>query len=856
MKRAAAGGLIDAAVLGPLRHTPGRTLLAAFAIALGVALGFAIHLINRVAADEMSLAARSMFGVADMAVEASGRGFDETLYPVIARLPGIAVASPVVEAEAKLVGRRGSLTVLGMDAYKSRRLQPAFASLGETASRRDSDSQLPALFLSSSAARSLSLAGGDELEMQVGMRRERFVVAAVLPSEALHERAAVLDISTAQWKFERLGTLSRINLRLAAGSNPQQVRASLTRVIPTHARIVDPGAATNDALRLSRAYRSNLTALALVALFTGGFFVYSTQSLAVLRRRREFALLHALGVTRGEQLALALAGGALIGIMGSLLGLLLGAAIADAGIGLLGGDLGAGLFPGVAPQLQVRLVEAVVFCALGAAVALAGTLRPALDAARTPTATALKAGDVESGLIAPQRAWLRGLFVALLFVLAVGALFAPPVAGLPLPGYVSIALLIVGTVAAMPSILLALLRLLARGGLDTAAGPRAVPFQIAIAHLRGTARYATLSVSAIVVSFSLMIAMAIMVNSFRHSLDLWTQKILPADLYLRSGYGRQSAHLDASAVDGLREIRGIATVRVSRFAEVDVPAGGGYETITLVARDIDTDSAGNTLWMEKVAAGRAPPGTVPVWISEAAADLFSLQPGSTAQLLLAGKPVQVSVRGIWRDYEHQRGAIVMNRDAYVRLTGDAFINGVWIWLAPGADEGIVQQAIRARLPADAEFDMRTPRDIRKLSLQAFDRTFAVTYALELIAILIGLFGISAGTSAQVLARRGEFGVLRHVGLTRAQIAATLAMEGVALGTLGVLAGLAAGAAVSLILIYVVNRQSFHWSMDVFVPAGLVMGLSLALIASAALIAVFSGRQAMRGDVVRAVKEDW
>jgi putative ABC transport system permease protein len=260
--------------------------------------------------------------------------------------------------------------------------------------------------------------------------------------------------------------------------------------------------------------------------------------------------------------------------------------------------------------------------------------------------------------------------------------------------------------------------------------------------------------------------------------------------------------------------------------------------------------------MEKMTDAPLPAGAVPVWISEAAADLFALKPGATTQMLLAGKPVAASVRGVWRDYEHQRGAIVMDRQTYVRLTGDRFINGVWMWLAEDANEDSVQQAIRATLPADAEYDIRTPRDIRRLSLQAFDRTFAVTYALELIAILIGLFGISAGTSAQVLARRSEFGVLRHIGLTRAQIAATLAIEGVGLGALGVIAGLVTGGAVSLILIYVVNRQSFHWSMDVFVPAGLVTGLSVALIASAALIAVFSGRQAMRGDVVRAVKEDW
>lgn len=838
----AAGVVLDAGVFGPLRHAPGRTVLAVIAIALGVALGFAIYLINRVAADEVSLAARSVFGLADLAIGHSGDGFDEDLYPVIARLPGIEVASPVVQVEAKLTGKRGSLTLLGMDAFRSQHLQPSFARLSGTLSPGDVGlSGTPSVYLSASAARSLNLAADDVLEVQVGMRPERFKVAGVLPAAALQDRAGVIDIATAQWKFGRLGKLTGINLRLAPGANPVHVRHSLEAVLPSSARVVTPGDAADDALRLSRAYRSNLTALALVALFTGGFFVYSTQSLAALRRRREFALLHALGVTRNEQLLLILLGGAIVGVSGALIGIAAGIAIAQLGLNVLGADLGAGIFRGTAPTLQLAFAEAAAFCGLGAIVAIVGTLQPALDAARTPTAAALKSGDVTSGQI-PR----RGLLVITLFVLAITILLLPPLVGLPLPGYVSIALLIVGTVIAMPLVLQVLL----------ASAPRwrAVPWEIAIAHLRGTARYATLSVSAIVVSFSLMVAMAIMVTSFRNSLDAWTQRILPADIYVRAGYTSQSSHFTEAAVAALRDIPGIAKLQVSRFAQADLSGQSG--PITLIARDLDVTNADQALWIEQQANTPLPAGAVPVWISEAAADLFALRPGEEFEIVIAGKPVPASVRGIWRDYEHPGGAIVMERQSYVRLSGDDAINTVWFWLAPGASESAVQQQIRDRLPKDFEYDMRTPRELRQLSLQAFDRTFAVTYALELIAILIGLFGISAGTSAQVLARRREFGVLRHIGLTRAQIAATLAIEGAGLGTLGVLAGLMTGGVVSLILIYVVNRQSFHWSMELFVPAGPLAGLSLALIASAAGIAVFSGRQAMRGDVVKAVKEDW
>jgi putative ABC transport system permease protein len=260
--------------------------------------------------------------------------------------------------------------------------------------------------------------------------------------------------------------------------------------------------------------------------------------------------------------------------------------------------------------------------------------------------------------------------------------------------------------------------------------------------------------------------------------------------------------------------------------------------------------------MMSTATNDLPAGALPVWVSEAAADLFSIKSGQQLRFEIAGKPVVASVRGIWRDYEHQGGAIVMDRDAYVTLTGDRAVNTVWFWLDDSADIGKVGNAIRDLLPPGTEHDLRTPGEIRALSLAAFDRTFAITYLLELVAVTIGLFGIAAGISAQVLARRSEFGALRHLGFTRGQVARMLAIEGSVLGALGVIVGLISGTVIGLILIYVVNRQSFHWSMDLRAPVGLLAGLSVALIGAAALIAVVSGRQAMGGEVVRAVREDW
>nr|WP_298726966.1 FtsX-like permease family protein [uncultured Steroidobacter sp.] len=846
--------LIEAAITGPMRRSPGRTLLAVLAIALGVALGLAIYLINRSAADEISLAARSLYGLADLVVEGGADGFDENLYPRIARVPGVAVASPVVEVEARIVGRRGPLTLLGMDGFKSKLLQPAFAAAmvgggtedersGSTSEEAEPENQFNdrSILLSASAARELQLGRGDVVEFQVGVKRERLRVSGVLPPAALQDFAGVVDIATAQWVFERLGKLSRINLRLATGSSPERVKAALANMLPSTVRVTTPGEATDDALRLSRAYRSNLTALALVALFTGGFFVYSTQSLAALRRRREFAVMHAIGVTRTEQLMLMLSGSVIVGVLGAAIGIVLGVMIARVGLSALGADLGAGYFRGLAPGLNVHMVEVAVFSLLGIGVAIAGALRPALDAARVPTASALKAGDITSGEVRAH-----GWTVLTLGVLAAITVSLPPIAGLPLPGFVAIALFLIGCVVAMPSVVRFVLRHAPRW-------PR-IPYEIAIAQIAGTARYATLSVSSIIVSFSLMASMAIMVTSFRDSLDQWTQKVLPADLYVRVGYVGQSSYLDEWLARSMAAVPGVEHAEYSRLARVQLSAD--RPALALIARSMNRDHPDQTLWMMSSASNDIPAGAVPVWISEAASDLFAIEAGEEIRFELAGKQVVASVRGVWRDYEHQNGAIVMARDEYVALTGDHAVNTVWFWLAEGADLAKVGNAIRDLLPPGVDYDMRTPGELRELSLAAFDRTFAITYLLELVAVTIGLFGIAAGISAQVLARRSEFGALRHLGFTRGQVATMLAIEGSVLGALGVIVGLIAGTVISLILIYVVNRQSFHWSMDLSAPVGLLSGLSVALIAAAALIAVVSGRQAMGGDVVRAVREDW
>jgi putative ABC transport system permease protein len=251
-------------------------------------------------------------------------------------------------------------------------------------------------------------------------------------------------------------------------------------------------------------------------------------------------------------------------------------------------------------------------------------------------------------------------------------------------------------------------------------------------------------------------------------------------------------------------------------------------------------------------------GATPAWISEPLSRLYRLSPGDNLDLPLAGRTVKVQVAGVWRDYGRQFGAVALRRSDYLRITSDAGANEGGLFLQPGADRGEVLGRIRKALPPDlaAQTEVAPSAEIRRAALRIFDRSFAVTYALEAVAVLVGVAGVAATVSAQTLARRREFGMLRHVGAGRGQILAMLALEGAFLGAVGAVAGLALGAAMGQVLIQVVNPQSFNWTMETRWPWGLLGGLALSLTLASSLTALLAGRSALSADAVRAVREDW
>jgi putative ABC transport system permease protein len=246
----------------------------------------------------------------------------------------------------------------------------------------------------------------------------------------------------------------------------------------------------------------------------------------------------------------------------------------------------------------------------------------------------------------------------------------------------------------------------------------------------------------------------------------------------------------------------------------------------------------------------------PAWISEALQDLYGYQMGDVLQIPLAGRMQKFTIAGIWRDYARLSGSVVISRRAYAAATGDESANEGSIWLNTGADAGATERMLRLAVGNGDALDITTSTALHERSLQIFDRAFAITYALEIIAVIIGLTGVSFAASSTALARRAEFGMLRHIGMLRRQVIAMLADEGILTSAFGVVYGLGLGIALSLVLVYVINRQSFNWSIDLAVPVWQLALLSAVLIGAAAVTAIWSGRAAVSEDAVRAVREDW
>jgi putative ABC transport system permease protein len=543
--------------------------------------------------------------------------------------------------------------------------------------------------------------------------------------------------------------------------------------------------------------------------------------------------------------------------------------LAAVALAVLGGDLGGGYFPGVTPRLQWSSGAALVYGVLGVAAAAVGGWWPARQAERLPPAQTLKGMGLAPGSSGQHR-WTGVILIIL------GALLAnaPPVFGIPLAAYLSVALILLGGISALPGGIALLY-----DALSPWVAHHVLPL-LAVERARRQRNTAAIAISGVVASLSLAVALTVMVTSFRQSVTSWLDVVLPAGMYVRmanSATAGDSVYFEPEFVQKVSLLLGVKKLVAIRVSSLQMEPT--RPPVALIARPLDDPLSSLPLVGMPVPLPAHLATTlgdvVPVFVSEAFADLYQVNPGQTFKPFGTIDPANNQIKatlsganffvaGIWRDYARQHGSIAMDQADFVRLSGDHRVNDLALWLGDGVDPEQVQLGIRLLVEevsgrdssASQLLEFSSAAKIRSTSLAIFDRSFAVTYWLQAVAIAIGLFGVAASFSAQVLARRKEFGLLVHLGLTRRQILSVVAGEGFVWTLIGSIAGLILGLAVAVVLVDVVNPQSFHWTMDLAIPWLRLMALCAAVVLAGTLTAWLAGGSAAGRDAVLAVKEDW
>ena len=811
------------------------TALSMLAIALGVALGYAIHLINDAALADFSQAMKSVQGEPDavLAPQDSAGRVPLALVNQLARDASVALVVPVIETRVRI----GELAVrlIGLDVFSAGLLMP------DLLPRQDATVAGGGIFDDGVYASPVLLARlpskvGAGVTATRGDATWSTRIAGDLPAARPDDLLLVADIARVQARFGPADGVGEVRIRLAPDTK-------LANWLATWKDRLPPGlslrAATDNQVRLSnisRAYRVNLNVLAMVALLTGGFLVFATQLTAVAQRSTQFALLGVLGLSPRMRLAQVLLEGLAIGVPGAVIGLALGWALAVAFTRLAGGDLGGGFFSGSTPVIVPEALPALGFFVLGCVASLSGALYPAWLNRVQPLAQALKTGFAQQPPAAPGQAHgphpTRPAALALIAGTAFGLTLLPPAWDLPLAGYAAIALVLALGIAAAPLVTQRVFAALARRELAAAE-------RVAVQNVGQAPLMAQVAASGLIVSFALTVSMVTMVSSFRVALEQWLDAVLPAPYYMRS----KGLPLPAELLAAL-ERPDAPFARVERMAVGTASLDPQRPPVAVLVRELDrADPSARLPFAGEVFT--APAGNIPVWISEPMQQLYRLQTGQTLRLPLLGREVEVFVGGVWRDYSRQFGAVVIAAADYRALGGRVEATDLALWPRRDAgDDATAQRWVREQA-ARHGIDGVGSGEIRALSLDIFDKSFAVTYALEAAAMLIGLFGLAVTLAASVWLRARELATLSALGFDRAMLTRAVMLEGALIAAIGLAVGLACGIAVGAILTHVVNPQAFHWRMELQIPWAQVLPGAALTLAAGIMASRFAARQATR-----------
>lgn len=846
-----------------LRH-PGQLALAVAGVALGVAVVVSIDLANASAARAFSLATESVTGRATHRVVGGSAGIDEDLFRKLVVEVGVKAAAPVIEgfvtvaemgSDADPDGAPRVLRVLGVDPLSEAPFRPYLAGLGGGSGNAEGGFELGAFLLghraavlSATTAQELGVGVGDALPVRLPASRDRLQVVALLdPADDLSRQAladlVILDVGAAQELLGKVGRLSHIDLRVEQGVDQEVAlgaagEALLQRVrsaLPPGARLEATGSRQSTSQQMTRAFRLNLHALSLLALVCGLFLIYNAITFSVVQRRTLLGSLRALGVTRRQVFALILAEAGLVAVAGTLAGLALGVFLGRGMVDLVSRTLNDLYFVVSVRDLALSPVSLAKGALLGIGATLAAAAIPAREAATAPPRAALTRSVVETDL----RRALPGLSAAALgLVLFGGLLLALPSRNL-LPAFAGIFAVIVGFALLAPSFTLGLMK----GVQPVASGLFGVLGRLAARGVVASLSRTSVAIAALAVAVSVTVGVGVMVDSFRGTVDRWLTSALSADIYVSpAGSGASgaaafdTAPLPAALEGRLAAVPGVADAFTVRRILADTLGSEGQpdEPTRLVAIEmlraefdrLDVRSGHRRDAWRSFSTGHG------LIVSEPYAYHRALKVGDAVTLATprGGRPFTVAA--IYASYASDRGVALLDRATYRELWGDTSLSGISVKLAPEVTADAVLPALRQAAGPDLELVFQSSRALREASLQVFDRTFRITGVLRLLAGLVAFIGVVSALMALELERARELGVMRANGLTPGQVWRLVTAQTGLMGLAAGLLSLPVGLVLAALMIHVINRRSFGWSLEMTVdPWILAEALALALVAA-------------------------
>ncbi len=798
--------------------------LALLGVALGIAVVVAVDLSTSSARDAFLRASERVVGRATDRVVGPSGGLDERLYVRLRLALPELPAAPVLEGRVEVAGR--ALTLLGVDPFAEAPFRPRLREAVAQAGLAALLAEPGAVLLERGQAATLGIAPGARLTLLAGGRRVEAHLAGVFTAGDPLERGAaaglmLADIATAQELLGRLGRIDRIDLALPAGGEGAALRERLAALLPPGASVVGAGEEVRFAARMTGAFELNLDMLGLLAVLIGAFLIYNTMAFSVVRRRELIGRLRALGVTRGQIAALLLAEAALLGAAGAGAGIALGTLLARTLVGLVVAtvnDLYYSVAVSGAPLTGAAAAKAL---ALGVGTALGAALVPVGEALRV----APRGAQLRSLLEARARRLAgRGWRAALLALGVAGAALALPGGGLG-AGFTGMFALVAAAALAAPGVTLVLLRLLA----VPAAVAGGVLGRLAVRGAAASLSRTAVAVAALMVALAATIGVAVMVDSFRLTVASWLESTLRADLYVGTPGEGHAGAIDEPLIERIVALPGVAEVSAGRSARVRSPQG---PVEVLALRMASASYRGFELLAGDPAAAWRAFDRGAAMVSEPLAYRRGLAPGSRLELAGERGPVRLEVAGVYRDYGSERGKVLISRATWERYWAGRGFTALGVYLAAGVEAGRVADRIRALVPGDAPLRVRPSAAIREASLAVFDRTFAITGVLRGVATLVAFLGVLGALMALELERGREVAVLRAQGMTRAQLWGLVEGQSALLGLIAGLLAAPLGLLLGWLLIEVVNRRSFGWSMSIHVdPWILVQALALALLAA-------------------------